>query len=194
MGRKGAFERRTAETEVFCVLDLDGEGKAQVDTGIGFFDHMLELLSRHSLIDLELRAKGDLEVDFHHTVEDVGIALGEALKAALGQKEGIRRFGWAIVPMDEALVLLALDLSGRSYLGFEDRIEGTVGGFDLELLEVFLSALVARGELTLHIKVLSGRNKHHVAEAVFKGLALALREAVQKDPRRVGIPSTKGVL
>lgn len=194
MGRKGTFERRTAETEVLCVLDLDGEGKAQVDTGIGFFDHMLELLSRHSLIDLELRAKGDLEVDYHHTVEDVGIALGEALKAALGQKEGIRRYGWAIVPMDEALVLLAVDLSGRPYLGLEDRIEGTVGGFDLELLEVFLSAFVTRGEMTLHARVLSGRNKHHVAEALFKGLALALREAVQRDPRRVGIPSTKGVL
>lgn len=194
MGRKGMFERRTVETEVFCALDLDGEGKAQVDTGIGFFDHMLESLSRHSLIDLELRAKGDLKVDFHHTVEDIGIALGEALKAALGQKEGIKRFGWAIVPMDEALVLLALDLSGRPYLGLEDRIEGTIGGFDLELLEVFLSAFVTRGEMTLHVRVLSGRNKHHVAEAIFKGLALALREAVQKDPRRVGVPSTKGVL
>ncbi len=194
MGRKGTFERKTAETEVLCVLDLDGEGKAQVETGIGFFDHMLQLLSRHSLMDLQVRAKGDLEVDFHHTVEDVGIAMGEALKAALGQKEGIRRYGWAIVPMDEALVLLALDLSGRPYLGLEDRIEGTVGGFDLELLEVFLSAFVTRGEMTLHVKVLSGRNKHHVAEAIFKGLALALREAVQKDPRQVGIPSTKGVL
>ena len=193
--RKGKFSRETKETEVRVELDIDGEGKGEISTGIPFFDHMLELLSRHSLFDLRVEAEGDLEVDFHHTVEDVGITLGRAFWEALGDKKGISRYGWAIIPMDEALSMVAVDVSSRPGLVFKGEIKREkVGGFDAELLPVFLKSFSDHAGITLHVWVMYGDNLHHVMESVFKALGKALRMAVSFDPREKGLPSTKGLL
>ena len=196
MSRRADVDRATKETAVRVRLDLDGVGATKVATGVGFFDHMLEQLGRHSGIDLEIDAEGDLTVDSHHTVEDVGIALGTAIAEALGDKRGIRRYGWSAVPMEEALVLVALDLSGRAFLAFDAPVPGEqIGTYDPELTEEFFVALTRSGGITMHVRLLSGRNSHHIVEGVFKGVAKALRTAVEADPRAGGeIPSTKGVL
>jgi imidazoleglycerol-phosphate dehydratase len=195
-GRTGEVERTTKETAIRLSVDLDGTGVAKVATGVGFFDHMLEQLGRHSLIDLAVDAEGDLQVDAHHTVEDVGIALGTALTQALGDKRGIRRYGWAAVPMEEALVLAALDLSGRPLLAFDAPVPAEqIGNYDPDLTEEFFMALTRSGGITLHVRLLSGRNSHHIVEGVFKAVAKALRTAVEVDPRAGDeVPSTKGVL
>ncbi len=194
--RTGEVDRTTKETAIRVRVDLDGTGVAKVATGVGFFDHMLEQLGRHSLIDLTVDAEGDLHVDSHHTVEDVGIALGTALTQALGDKRGIRRYGWAAVPMEEALVLVALDLSGRPFLGFDAPVPSEqIGTYDPDLTEEFFMALTRSGGITLHVRLLSGRNSHHIVEGVFKAVAKALRIAVEVDPRAGDeVPSTKGVL
>ena len=195
-GRTGEVDRTTKETAIRVRVDLDGTGVAKVATGVGFFDHMLEQLGRHSLIDLAVDAEGDLHVDSHHTVEDVGIALGTALTRALGDKQGIRRYGWAAVPMEEALVLVALDLSGRPFLAFDAPVPTEqIGTYDPDLTEEFFMALTRSGGITLHVRLLSGRNSHHIVEGVFKAVARALRIAVEVDPRGGDeVPSTKGVL
>ncbi len=193
MSRSAELKRKTKETEVECRIDLDGSGRTEVSTGVGFLDHMLELFGRHGLFDLAVKAKGDTDVDLHHTVEDVGIVLGSVIAEALGDKKGIRRFGFASVPMDEALAQVTVDVSGRGRSG----VVGSVpDGAPLSpaLLEGFLEALAKNAGLTLHAEVRSGRDAHHVMEAVFKALARALREAVELDPREGGVPSTKGVL
>lgn len=192
--RRGDVDRRTGETDIRLRLNLDGEGRAQVETGIGFFDHMLTAFARHGLFDLEVRCTGDLHVDGHHTVEDTGLCLGQALRRALGDKAGIRRFGHAYVPMDEALVLAAIDISGRPYLACDLPVHGRIGSFDAELVEEFFRALVSTAGITLHIRQLAGRNGHHIVEAAFKAVARALKDAVALDPRVQGIPSTKGVI
>lgn len=193
--RTSATSRRTSETDVQIKLSLDGTGKAALDTGIGFFDHMLDHVAHHGLLDLEVIAKGDLHVDQHHTVEDVGICLGEALSEALGAKEGIRRYGFASVPMDEALATVSLDLSGRALLVYSNPLgDRRAGDFLLDLVPVFLQALADRGGITLHATVAYAANPHHAAEALFKALGRALREAVELDKRATGVPSTKGVL
>jgi len=194
--RIGEVDRTTKETAIRVRVDVDGTGVAKVATGVGFFDHMLEQLGRHSLIDLTVDAEGDLHVDSHHTVEDVGIALGTALTRALGDKRGIRRYGWAAVPMEEALVLVALDLSGRPFLAFDAPVPTEqIGTYDPDLTEEFFMALTRSGGITLHIRLLSGRNSHHIVEGVFKAVAKALRIAVEVDPRGGDeVPSTKGVL
>jgi len=192
--RKSIFERKTGETDIKAVLDLDGQGKVKSATGVGFFDHMLDLLGRHAGFDLELDVRGDLEVDAHHTIEDVAICMGRALKKSLGEKRGINRYGHVILPMDEALVMVALDLSGRGYLGLDASFGASrVGDMDTELVEEFLRSFALNGELTLHVRVLSGRNTHHVIEAIFKGLARALKMAVTRCGGEE-VPSTKGVL
>ena len=195
-GRTGEVERTTKETAIRVSVDLDGTGVAKVATGVGFFDHMLEQLGRHSLVDLTIDAEGDLHVDSHHTVEDVGIALGTALTRALGDKRGIRRYGWAAVPMEEALVLVALDLSGRPFLAFDAPVPTEqIGTYDPDLTEEFFMALTRSGGITLHVRLLSGRNSHHIVEGVFKAVARALRIAVEVDPRGGDeVPSTKGIL
>ncbi len=195
MTRQASVKRRTKETDIALTLRLDGSGEAVVSTGIGFFDHMLVLFTKHGLFDLELQAKGDLEVDAHHTVEDVGLALGQALREALGDKAGLRRYGWCLLPMDDALARIALDCSGRPYLAYEapDNAE-PIGNFPFQLLEEFLRAFSVQGGLNLHVALLDGRDSHHMAEAVFKGLARALDQATQIDPRVEGVPSTKGAL
>ncbi len=193
--RKAEVRRKTKETEVLLRLDLDGSGRQSIATGIDFFDHMLSLLAYHSLIDLFIEAKGDIGVDSHHTVEDVGICLGEGIRKALGEARGIRRYGMAMVPMDETLGSVALDLSRRPYLVFHMKLrKSRVGNFDLELVEEFLRALSNHAGITLHINLLYGRNSHHMVEAVFKGLGRALKEAVSLDPRSSRVPSTKGIL
>jgi imidazoleglycerol-phosphate dehydratase len=193
--RKAQVSRRTGETEVFLNLNLDGTGVYRVETGLPFFDHMLSLWARHGAFDLEVTARGDLAVDGHHTVEDVGICLGQALKAAAGEKAGVTRYGHACIPMDEALALAAVDLSGRGFLAFQVNLPvPRIGDFDTELVEEFLRALAINGEFTLHIQLLAGTNTHHVIEAVFKALSRAMRAAVEYDHRLNGIPSTKGVL
>lgn len=194
--RRAQVKRHTAETDVVLAIDLDGTGTARVDTEIGFFDHMLTLVARHGLFDLEVRAEGDLETGAHHTVEDVGICLGRALDQALGDKAGITRYGDAHVPMDESLAHVALDLSGRPFLVWQgDLLPSTViGGFDTELALEFFQALVANARVTAHVRLLAGANSHHMVEAVFKAFARALRVAAGPDPRRSDIPSTKGVL
>jgi len=194
--RTGEVDRTTKETAIRVRVDLDGTGVAKVATGVGFFDHMLEQLGRHSLIDLTIDAEGDLHVDSHHTVEDVGIALGTALTRALGDKRGIRRYGWAAVPMEEALVLVALDLSGRPFLAFDAPVPTErIGTYDPDLTEEFFMALTRSGGITLHVRLLSGRNSHHIVEGVFKAVARALRIAVEVDPRGGDeVPSTKGIL
>ena len=195
MTRSATIERKTGETDICVVVDLDGTGACEIETGVGFFDHMLTALARHSLIDLTVRCKGDTWVDDHHTVEDVGIALGQALREALGDKAGIRRFGDACVPLDEALVLAALDISGRGELFWDvDIAPEKVGTFDTELGHEFFAGLARDAGITLHLRKLCGENSHHILEATFKAAARALRVAVEADPRVEGIPSTKGVL
>lgn len=193
--RTATLERKTAETAVKLVLNLDGKGKGVIDSGIGFFDHMLNLLTAHGLFDLTLVCDGDLEVDGHHSVEDIGIALGQAFKQAIGDKKGIRRYGTFYLPMDEALAFVSLDISGRSYLVYDGgEMAPMIGGYDTELTEEFLRAFAFNAGITLHVKVLYGTNSHHKVEAVFKGLGHALRLALEDDPRVEGIPSTKGSL
>lgn len=195
MSRKAKIERRTAETEIQLDLDLDGSGQAQIRTGIGFFDHMLELFTKHSGVDLSIQARGDLHVDQHHTVEDVGICLGQALRQALGDKAGIRRYGHFTLPMEETLVTTALDLSGRYYLVFQAEFPtAKIGEFDSELVQDFWQAAAANSLCNLHVLLHHGRNSHHISEAIFKSIARALRMAVERDPRSPGVPSTKGTL
>jgi len=193
--RSARVERKTKETRIALALALDGAGKADVESPVGFLNHMLSLLARHAGFDLSVKAAGDTEVDPHHTVEDIGICLGQALAEALGAKEGIARFGCALVPMDEALAQASLDLSGRPYLVYQVEFPGErVGEFETELVRDFLQALATHAKMTLHVRALYGENDHHIAEAVFKALARALRAAVARDPRVSGTPSTKGVL
>ena len=193
--RSASRQRETAETSVSVDLVLDGSGVGDIDTGIPFFDHMLVLLAKHSLFDLTIKARGDLAVDFHHTVEDTGIVLGEALAAALSTKTGIRRYGWARIPMDETLAQVAIDLSGRPFLAFRVPAEtGSIGSFDFGLVEEFSRALAMSSAMTLHVEVEYGKNSHHIAEAIFKALARALDMACQIDPRVTGVPSSKGKL
>ncbi len=194
--RKAKLSRKTAETAIEVSLNLDGTGTYDNQTGVGFFDHMLDQLARHSLIDMKVRAKGDTHIDDHHTVEDVGIALGKALAEALGDKRGIRRYGSCLLPMDDTLVNAALDLSGRPHLVWEvDFTAPRIGTFDTELVREFFTAFAMNGGITLHVDRLRGINSHHIAEAAFKAVARALREAVEPDPRKAdAIPSTKGTL
>ena len=194
--RTSTITRSTAETEISVTVNLDGTGIYDNQTGIGFFDHMLDQLARHSLIDMTIRAKGDLHIDDHHTVEDTGIALGQALTAALGDKRGIVRYGSCLLPMDDAQVRCALDLSARPYLIWNvDLPTQKIGTFDTELVREFFTALATHGGITLHVDMLHGINSHHIAEAAFKSVARALRGAVEVDPRKSGdIPSTKGAL
>lgn len=194
MNRTASKERNTKETKIRLELDLDGDGRLEGETKIGFFDHMLDLLIKHAGFSLKLEAVGDLHVDAHHTVEDLGIILGEALKDALGDKKGIERYGHMLLPMDEVLVMLALDLGGRPYLSYELELPyETIGNFETELVEEFLRALVTAAGMNLHVRLLAGRNTHHIIEGVFKALARSLKMAVKIDPRG-GIPSTKGIL
>ena len=194
--RKASIARKTAETEIEVSIDLDGTGSYDNQTGVGFFDHMLDQLSRHSLIDMTIRAKGDYHIDDHHTVEDTGIALGQALVQALGDKRGIRRYGACLLPMDDSLVRAALDLSARPFLIWNvDLPTEKIGSFDTDLVREFFQALSTHGGITLHVDQLHGVNSHHIAEAAFKAVARALREAVEPDPRKGdAIPSTKGML
>jgi imidazoleglycerol-phosphate dehydratase len=193
--RSASLDRKTSETEITLRISLDGAGRSSIRTGIPFFDHMLTLFSRHSLIDLDVEAKGDIEVDYHHTVEDVGLALGAAFTKALGDKSGIRRYGSAYVPMDEALARVVVDCSGRPYLAYEvPRGVEAIGLFPFQLVEEFLRAFSVQAGLTLHVSILAGRDAHHMAEAIFKALGRALDVAVSRDDRVKGIPSTKGVL
>ncbi len=195
MPRTANISRQTAETKVELKLNLDGTGHAHVRTGVGFLDHMLTLLAKHAAIDLEVEAEGDLDVDQHHTVEDVGICLGQALKQALGDKAGIRRYGFFSLPMEETLCTTALDLSGRYFLVFNAEFPAAkIGDFDSELVEDFWQAAAANALCNLHINVAYGRNSHHIAEAIFKSTARALRMAIESDPRMPGVPSTKGTL
>lgn len=190
--RTAQIKRKTKETDIALTLTLDGTGKAEISSGVGFFDHMLELLTVHSGTDFTLSCKGDLQVDAHHTVEDAGIALGDAFKAALGDKKGIARFADRTVPMDECVAHVALDFSGRPCLVFADRLDGRAGNFDMELVEEFLRAFCTHAGLNLYVKLLCRGNRHHEAEAVFKGLALCIRDAVRIVSDRV--PSSKGML
>jgi len=193
--RSAEIRRDTSETKIRLSLNIDGEGKRQISTGIGFFDHMLDLLARHGLFDLTLDAQGDLSVDEHHTIEDVGIALGEAFAAAGGDKTGISRYATQFVPMDEALAFVSLDFSGRAYLQYVVNCpDKAVGGIPVQLYEEFFRAFAVNAKLTLHVSVLYGENTHHMIEAVFKAVGRALRFALEIDPRCSGIPSTKGVL
>jgi imidazoleglycerol-phosphate dehydratase len=194
--RKGAISRKTKETDIEVSVDLDGTGLAKIATGIGFFDHMLEQLARHSLIDVEIRAKGDLHIDQHHTVEDTGIALGQAVRQALGSMAGIARFADALLPMDETLTRVAVDISGRPFLVFRAQFrQEKIGAFDTELVREFFQAFATHAGMNIHVETLYGENAHHIAESSFKGLARALRAAVAIDARQKNtIPSTKGSL
>ncbi len=194
--RSATITRKTAETDISVSISLDGTGSYDNLTGIGFFDHMLDQLARHSLIDMTIRCQGDTHIDDHHSVEDVGIALGQALTAALGDKRGIRRYGACLLPMDDALVRAALDLSARPFLVWNvDLPTAKIGGFDTELVREFFQAFSTHGGITLHVDALHGINSHHIAEAAFKAVARALRDAVETDPRKMdAIPSTKGTL
>ena len=195
MSRTGRVERATHESKVLVEIDLDGSGTVDVETGVGFYDHMLNQLGKHAGFDLTVSTKGDLEVDSHHTVEDTSIALGQALKEALGDKSGLRRFGDALVPLDECLVQAAVDLSGRPYLVHEEpQLVELIGSYDTTLTKHVWESFVASAGIALHVRVLSGRNAHHVVEAQFKAVARALRDAVALDPRVTGVPSTKGSL
>jgi len=195
MARAARIQRKTAETEIVVNLELDGSGRSQIHTGVGFFDHMLELVARHAAMDIEVTAQGDLHVDQHHTVEDVGICFGRAILQSLGDKSGIRRYGHFTLPMEETLVTAAVDLSGRYAFVFQaDFPSPKIGDFDSELVEDFWQATAANALCNLHILVHYGRNSHHMSEAVFKGVARALRMAVEPDPRLTGVPSTKGTL
>jgi imidazoleglycerol-phosphate dehydratase len=193
--RTASLARDTKETQIRLALDLDGDGASDIQTGVPFLDHMLTLLAKHGTFDLNVQAKGDLEVDYHHLVEDVGIVLGQVLKTALGTMQGLNRYGHAIVPIDEALALIAIDISGRGFLATEHCFEGAwIRDFDLGLLEEFFRAFAMNAGITMHIRMLSGINAHHKAEAAFKGFARALRDATRLDPRVRGVPSTKGML
>lgn len=195
MARTAARTRTTRETDIAVTLDLDGSGLCQVATGIGFLDHMLELFARHALVDLEVRAKGDVHVDYHHTVEDVGLVLGACINEALGERRGIRRYGFFQLPMDEALCEVALDLGGRPFLVFASAMKHMkVRDFEVKLLEEFFRALTVEGRMNLHLRQVYGDEAHHVCEAMFKGFARALRWAVEPDPRESGVPSSKGTI
>jgi imidazoleglycerol-phosphate dehydratase len=196
VSRRGRVERTTRETSITVELEIDGTGRTAIATGVGFFDHMVDQLGRHAGFDLDVKAAGDLQVDAHHTVEDTGIVLGQALAQALGDKRGVRRHGWSLVPMEESLVQVALDLSGRPFLAFEVEVPAEqIGNYDPDLTEEFFVALTRSAGITLHIRLLAGRNSHHIVEAVFKGVAKALQAACEIDPRRAGeVPSTKGSL
>jgi imidazoleglycerol-phosphate dehydratase len=195
MPRIAQINRKTSETDIALSLNLDGSGKVEVTTGVGFFDHMLTHIGKHGLFDLSVQCRGDLHIDAHHTVEDVGICFGKALLQALGDKSGIRRFGDCTLPMDETLVTAAIDLSGRPFLVWQPAIPyEALGSFSSQLAEEFWRAVSSTGLLTLHVVLHHGRNTHHILEAIFKATARALRAAVEIDPRAVGIPSTKGVL
>ena len=194
-GRRATVARKTKETDIELTLVVDGRGRYEVETGIPFLNHMLELFARHGFFDLTVRARGDLDVDYHHTVEDVGLTLGQALRDALGEKSGIRRFGEASVPLDEALVTTVVDLSGRPFFVYDVKIEqAKIGVFDVELIHDFLLALTNQTAMNLHVRMASGRNPHHIVEATFKSLARALDLATQRDPRVAGVLSTKGIL
>ncbi len=193
--RSAALERKTRETNVRVEIDLDGRGEYEISTGIPFFDHMLESFAKHGLFDLRITAKGDLQVDTHHTVEDVGIALGEALREALGNAAGIRRFGSALLPMSEAKVEVSVDVSNRAYLVYRVELANDrIGSFDASLTQDFLYAFAQHAGLDLHVELRYGKNPHHVVEAIFKGTARALRDAVERDPRVKGLPTVKGAL
>jgi len=194
-GRTADVERKTKETQIHVSIDLDGSGESDINTGIGFFDHMLAAVAKHGLFDLKIQAKGDLAIDPHHTVEDVGISVGRAIDKALGEKVGLARFGWAVVPMDEALILTAIDLSGRGLLCYEVGIEQEkIGALDTVLIAEFFESLARNAGMTLHLHKLSGEDPHHTAEAVFKSFAKALQAATRTSERITGVPSTKGVL
>jgi imidazoleglycerol-phosphate dehydratase len=195
MARNAQVQRRTAETDIQLELNVDGSGDSQINTGVGFLDHMLELFAKHAVLDLQIEAKGDLRVDQHHTVEDVGICLGQAIRQAVGDKAGIRRYGHFTLPMEEALATAAIDLSGRPFLVFHASFPASkIGGFDSELIEDFWQALAANALCNLHVIAHHGRNSHHISEAIFKAVARALRAAVEIDPSLKGVPSTKGTL
>lgn len=195
MERSVSITRKTSETDIDMSINLDGSGKADVDTGIGFFDHMLKSFAKHGLFDIRLRVRGDLEVDCHHTIEDTGIVLGEAIKKALGEKKSIKRYGSSMLPMDESLVMCVIDLSGRPYLVFDGEFSTErVGYFDTEMVREFFHAVAYSSGMNLHIKKMYGSNSHHIIEAMFKGFARALDEASGTDERVKGIPSTKGAL
>lgn len=193
--RKAAIERNTRETKISLSLDLDGSGEGTVDTGIGFFNHMFELLKKHALLDLSVKAVGDLDVDYHHTVEDVGLVFGQALNQALGDRRGIVRYGFASIPMDEALCEASIDLGGRPFIVFSSgKKHMMVRDFEVKLLEEFFRAVSVEGRMNVHLREIYGDEAHHVCEGVFKSFARALRQAVSKDPREKGIPSSKGAI
>lgn len=195
MERNANIKRKTKETDISLSLSIDGEGKSKVNTGIGFFDHMLILFAKHGFFDLYVEASGDLKVDGHHTVEDIGIVLGQALKDALGEKKSIRRYGTSFVPMDETLVMVSVDLSGRPFFVFDaDFTSPVIGNLDTQLIEEFFRAVAFNSGITLHIKVLYGKNDHHKTEAIFKAFGRALDDAVKPDIRITGVMSTKGIL
>jgi imidazoleglycerol-phosphate dehydratase len=196
MSRQSVIDRQTGETKIHVALEIDGTGRSKIETKIPFFDHMLTLFTRHSLVNLEVKADGDIEVDLHHTVEDTGIALGQALTKALGDKRGIRRYGWAYVPMDETLARAVIDFSGRPFLDYRapSGVPTIGSAFSFTLVEEFLRAFSIHAAVNLHLEILYGRDAHHMAEAVFKALAKAVDQACQLDPRVEGIPSTKGTL
>jgi imidazoleglycerol-phosphate dehydratase len=195
MARKAKIVRKTKETEISVVLNIDGKGQYDINTPVPFLNHMLELFSRHGLFELVIKAAGDTDVDFHHTVEDIGICLGRAFEKGLGDKKGIRRYGHASIPMDETLAQVSIDLSGRPHLTFRAQLAaGKVGEFDLELAEEFFRALANHLKATLHINLIHGENQHHSLEAIFKATARALDQACSFDPRNTGVPSTKGAL
>lgn len=194
--RKASIKRKTKETDISMDLNLDGKGSYSIKTSIPFLDHMLSLMCKHGLFDIKLRAKGDIEIDYHHTVEDIGIVLGKAVKLALGDMKGITRYGQASVPMDEALAFVSLDISGRPYLVYKVEFskKAKIKSFEPDLVEDFLQAFASNSGLTLHVNVPYGRNIHHIIEAIFKGIGRALREAVSIDRRMKGIPTTKGLI
>jgi len=193
--RAAEIVRKTRETDIRLRLDLDGSGRSEVASGVGFLDHMLELFARHSLMDLQVSCKGDLHIDAHHTTEDIGICLGQAIDRALGDRSGIRRYGHAVLPMDETLVTCAVDLGGRPYWAWQAAMPAPkIGEFDSELVADFWQAVATQGRMNLHVLLHYGRNAHHVSEAIFKGMARTLRDAAERDPRNPGVPSTKGSL
>lgn len=195
MERKANIKRKTNETDISLNLAVDGDGKSEINTGIGFFDHMLTLFAKHGFFDLYIEASGDLEVDGHHTVEDVGIVLGQAIKNALGEKKSIKRYGTSFVPMDETLAMVSIDLSGRPFLVFDANFSSPgIGNLDTQLIEEFFRAVAFSSDTTLHIKILHGKNDHHKAEAIFKAFGRALDDAVKPDIRITGVMSTKGIL
>jgi imidazoleglycerol-phosphate dehydratase len=194
MERTAEIKRKTKETEISVSLNIDGEGKSDIKTGIGFIDHMLELFSKHSICDLMVKATGDISVDYHHTIEDIGITLGQAINKALGDKSGITRFGSAYIPMDESLARAVVDLSGRGYLVYKFYERHQIKGFDTELLKEFFRAVADNSQINIHIEVLYGENSHHKIEAIFKAFAVAFRQAVSYNERIKGLPSTKGKL